>query len=103
MLCDRSLHCYASDSWDLHDLEIELAISRDGETVFEGDTTTAEMVKTCSDLASHLTKSNYVSETAVLLTGTALVPDNDFALRPGDQIDIGIEDIGMLTNTVREV
>jgi len=82
---------------------MEMAISRDGETVFEGNTTTAEMVKTCSGLASHLIKSNYVPETAVLLTGTGLVPDNDFTLRSGDQIDITIEDIGMLTNTVREV
>jgi len=88
---------------DPHNLDMEMAISRDGETVFEGNTTTAEMVKTCSGLASHLIKSNYVPETAVLLTGTGLVPDNDFTLRSGDQIDITIEDIGMLTNTVREV
>ena len=88
---------------DPHDLDVEMAISRGGETIFEGDTTTAEMIKTCDDLVSHLVKSNQVPKTAVLLTGTALVPNDDFTLRPDDRIDISIEDIGVLTNTVREV
>ena len=88
---------------DPHDLDVEMAISRGGETIFEGDTTTAEMIKTCNDLVSHLAKSNQVPKTAVLLTGTALVPNDDFTLRPDDRIDISIEDIGVLTNTVREV
>ena len=88
---------------DPHDLDVEMAISRDGETIFEGNTTTAEMIKTCNDLVSHLAKSNQVPKTAVLLTGTALVPNDDFTLRPDDRIDISIEDIGVLTNTVREV
>jgi len=88
---------------DPHDLDVEMAISRGDETIFEGDTTTAEMIKTCDDLVSHLVKSNQVPKTAVLLTGTALVPNDDFTLRPDDRIDISIEDIGVLTNTVREV
>jgi 2-dehydro-3-deoxy-D-arabinonate dehydratase len=88
---------------DPHNLDVEMAISRDGETIFEGDTTTAEMIKTCDDLVSHLGKSNQVPKTTVLLTGTALVPNDDFTLRPDDRIDISIEDIGVLTNTVREV
>jgi 2-dehydro-3-deoxy-D-arabinonate dehydratase len=88
---------------DPHDLDIEMNISRDERTVFEGRTTTAEMVKTCDDLATHLTKSNYVPEMAVLLTGTALVPDEDFTLHPGDEITISIENVGVLTNTVCEV
>ena len=88
---------------DPHNLDIDMNISRDDKTVFEGDTCTAEMVKTCDDLVSYLTKSNYVPEMAALLTGTALVPDDDFTLHPGDKIDISIEDIGVLTNTVREV
>jgi len=88
---------------DPHDLNIEMTISREGGTVFEGSTTTAEMVETCDDLVSHLTKSNPIPETAVLLTGTALVPGDDFTLHLDDKIDISIENIGVLTNTVREV
>lgn len=88
---------------DPHDLSIEMSIARDGETVFEGNTTTAEMVITCDDLVATLTESNVVPELAVLLTGTALVPDDDFTLQANDEIEIAIERIGSLTNTVRRV
>jgi 2-dehydro-3-deoxy-D-arabinonate dehydratase len=88
---------------DPHDLDISMTIARDEETVFEGTTTTAEMVTTCNDLATHLTKSNTPPEMAVLLTGTALVPEDDFTLQPNDEIEIEIECIGTLTNTVRRV
>jgi 2-dehydro-3-deoxy-D-arabinonate dehydratase len=79
-----------------------MTIARDGETVFEG-TTTAEMVTTCDDLAANLTTSNTLPDMSVLLTGTALVPDDDFTLHPDDEIEITIERIGTLTNTVRRV
>lgn len=88
---------------DPHDLDIEMTIARNGETAFEGTTTTAEMVKTCEDLTSHLTRSNSIPEITVLLTGTALVPDDDFTLQPDDEISIDIESIGTLTNLVRQV
>lgn len=88
---------------DPHDLTMEMTITRDDAVVFEGSTTTAEMVTTCDDLATHLTRSNTLPETAVLLTGTALVPDDDFTLQPNDEIEIEIERIGTLTNTVRRV
>ena len=34
------------------------------------------------------------------MTGTGLVPPPDFTLTPGDLINISIEGIGTLTNTV---
>jgi 2-dehydro-3-deoxy-D-arabinonate dehydratase len=88
---------------DPHDLAIEMTIAREGNPVFEGTTTTAEMVMTCDDLATNLTTSNTFPEMGVLLTGTALVPDDDFTLQPDDEIEITIEQIGTLTNTVCRV
>ena len=88
---------------DPHDLEMTMAIRRDGETVYEDSTTTAEMVRTCEELASYLNRHNAVPETAVLLTGTALVPDDDFTLAPGDAVEITIEDVGTLRNDVVQV
>jgi len=88
---------------DPHDLEIEMTISREGEPVFSGTTATSEMMKSCDELVTSLTKSNPVPEIAVLLTGTALVPDDEFTLHPEDEIEITIENIGTLTNTVRRV
>jgi 2-dehydro-3-deoxy-D-arabinonate dehydratase len=88
---------------DPNDLRMDLEIQRDGEVVFEDGTSTAEMVRTCEDLVSYLARSNPLPETAVLLTGTALVPPDEFTLRPGDEVVIDIESIGRLHNPVVEV
>ena len=37
---------------------------------------------------------------AVLLTGTGVVPPDDFTLHPGDDVAIRIDGIGTLTNPV---
>ena len=37
----------------------------------------------------------------ILSTGTGLVPELSFTLLPGDEVRIGIDGIGTLTNTVR--
>jgi 2-dehydro-3-deoxy-D-arabinonate dehydratase len=88
---------------DPHDLEMTMTIRRDGEAVYEESTNTDQMVRSCEELTSYLTRHNVVPETTVLLTGTALVPDSDFTLRPGDEVEIHIEEIGTLFNGVRTV
>lgn len=85
---------------DPHALEMTMTITRDGEVQYRESTNTSEMVRTCEELASYLTRHNVVPETTVLMTGTALVPDADFTLRPGDAIEIHIEDVGTLENGV---
>ena len=88
---------------DPHDLAMRMTIERDGDRCYEGETTTSEMVRSCEELVSFLTRHNTVPETAVLLTGTSLVPEEGFTLEPGDRIDIDIEGIGRLSNTVTVV
>ncbi|WP_415381943.1 fumarylacetoacetate hydrolase family protein [Halosimplex sp. TS25] len=88
---------------DPHDLEMTMQIHRDGEVAYEGTTNTGEMVRTCEELTSYLTRHNVVPELTVLLTGTALVPEGDFTLREGDEVEIDIEGIGTLTNPVTTV
>lgn len=83
---------------DPHDLEMTMTISRDGETVYDGTTSTAEMVRTCDELVSYVRRHNVVPETAVLLTGTSLVPPDSFSLRADDLVSIAIEGIGTLEN-----
>jgi 2-dehydro-3-deoxy-D-arabinonate dehydratase len=94
--------CVASmdDVPDPHGLEMTMTIRRDDDVVFRDSTSTAEMVRTCEELTSYLTRHNVVPETTVLLTGTALVPSSEFTLRPGDAIEATIEDIGTLHNGV---
>ncbi|WP_435178489.1 fumarylacetoacetate hydrolase family protein [Halorussus sp. AFM4] len=88
---------------DPHDLSISMSIERDGETRFSGETSTGEMVRTCEELVDCFTKHNAVPELAVLLTGTSIVPPDDFDLQEGDAVTIDIESIGTLSNPVVRV
>lgn len=85
---------------DPHDLSMEMRIVRDGDCVYDGSTSTANLVRTCEELVSFLTRHNTLPEMVVLLTGTSLVPNDDFTLSPDDRIKIEVEDIGELINTV---
>lgn len=86
-----------------HDLTLSMEIEREGQTVYDGMTSTSNMVRTCEELTSYLTRHNTVPELSVLLTGTSLVPPDDFTLADGDQVTISIENIGTLENTVETV
>jgi 2-dehydro-3-deoxy-D-arabinonate dehydratase len=95
--------CVTTDVTDPHDLEMSLTVDRDGTTVFEGRTTTSEMVRSCEELVSYLTRHNAIPDVSVLLTGTSIVPDEEFSLRVGDTVSADIEGIGILRNPVTEV
>ncbi|MFB6112112.1 MAG: fumarylacetoacetate hydrolase family protein [Halobacteriaceae archaeon] len=88
---------------DPHDLDMTMSIRRAGETVYEETTNTGEMVRTCEDLAAALAAHNRLPNLTVLLTGTALVPPDEFTLRPDDDVVIDIDQLGRLTNPVVEV
>jgi 2-dehydro-3-deoxy-D-arabinonate dehydratase len=80
-----------------------MRIERDGETVYDDETTTANLARTVEELVSYYTRHNTVPQVSVLLTGTSLVPEDDFTLRPGDSVAIDIENVGELQNPVQEV
>lgn len=88
---------------DPHDLEISMEIERGSKVVFEGTTSTAEMVRTCEELVNYHKRHNAVPELAVLLTGTSLVPPDGFTLQAGDAVRITIENVGTLENAVETV
>lgn len=88
---------------DPHDLEMWMTITRDGEIQYDESTSTAKMVRSVEELTEYFVAHNAVPDVAVLLTGTSLVPQEGFTLHEGDVVEIGIEEIGTLTNTVVEV
>lgn len=88
---------------DPHNLAISCKIFRDGGRVFSGETSTSRMVRTCAELAGFLTRHNTVPDGTVMLTGTGIVPHQEFSLQPGDRVRIEIEDIGILENPVVQV
>lgn len=79
---------------------IRLAIRRGGETAFSGATNVGQMARTFDDLIDYLGRDNSFPDGAVLLTGTGVVPGDDFTLQPGDEVEISIDGIGTLANRV---
>ena len=79
---------------------IRMAILRGGELVFEGSTSIGEMARSFEDLVEHLARDNTFRDGVCLLTGTGIVPDPSFTLKPGDTVDIAIDGIGTLVNSV---
>jgi len=53
------------------------------------------------ELISYLLRDNEIFDGTVLLTGTCIVPPNEFTLLDGDRIEIEISRIGVLNNPVR--
>jgi 2-dehydro-3-deoxy-D-arabinonate dehydratase len=91
---------YVPDDWDAP-LSIELTIcDAGGGQLFSGRTSTAKMRRTFPDLVSWLVRDNPVPAGSVLLTGTGLVPPDDFTLLPGHVVEIHVPEIGTLTNPV---
>ncbi|HXE08596.1 MAG TPA: fumarylacetoacetate hydrolase family protein [Acidobacteriaceae bacterium] len=79
---------------------IGLSITRSGEPAFAAQTTLAELKRNPVDLAGYLFRELSFPTGAFLMTGTGIVPPDDFSLRAGDLISITIAGIGTLTNPV---
>jgi 2-dehydro-3-deoxy-D-arabinonate dehydratase len=80
--------------------EVRLAIRRGGRSAYEGSTTLSTMKRQPKELVDYLFRDNTFPNGCVLLTGTGVVPPDDFTLAHGDEIAITIEPIGTLVNTV---
>lgn len=71
-----------------------------GNVVWDGKTSTEQMVRSFDDLAAWLVRDNPVPPGSILLTGTGLVPPHDFTLVPGQWVEISVPEIGTLVNQV---
>jgi 2-dehydro-3-deoxy-D-arabinonate dehydratase len=79
---------------------IELQIERQGAVTFAGAANTSQMARSFADLIGWLWREASFPKGAILLTGTGIVPGDEFALAPGDLISIRVDGIGTLTNPV---
>ncbi|WP_165221378.1 fumarylacetoacetate hydrolase family protein [Aquisphaera insulae] len=80
--------------------EIGVSIERDGRTAWAGATPLSRMVRTFQELIGWLGRDNHFPDGVILLTGTGVVPPDDFSLRAGDVVSISVEGIGTLVNPV---
>ena len=79
---------------------IRLEISRGGKMAFVGTTTLMELKRGFRELVHFLFRDNSFPDGVFLMTGTGIVPGDDFTLRSGDAIRIEINGIGTLENHV---
>lgn len=85
------------------DMRITMQVRRDETTIYSDAVNVSSMKRTLEELAQWLFKAQSFPVGAVLLTGTAIVPDDDFTLKRGDEVEISITGLGTLTNRVKLV
>jgi len=83
----------------MRDLRISMSIRRDGEIVFEDETDISQMKRSLEVLASYLGRELAFPGGAFLMTGTGIVPEDDFTLMVGDRVGISVGDL-VLENEV---
>lgn len=86
---------------DPYEFEIICRIFRNEEKVFEGSASVGQLKRKLDELVSFLVRDNEIFDGTVLLTGTCIVPPNDFTLADGDRIEIEITGIGVLNNPIK--
>jgi 2-dehydro-3-deoxy-D-arabinonate dehydratase len=79
---------------------IKMTILRGGKQVYNGEVAISQIKRKLPELAGWLYRDMDFTQGCFLMTGTCLVPGNDFTLAKGDKVDITIDGIGTLSNTV---
>jgi 2-dehydro-3-deoxy-D-arabinonate dehydratase len=79
---------------------IKLEILRNHKVVFSQEIKLNQMKRELPELVEYLTRECTFPAGVFLMTGTGIVPPDDFTLSSGDQVNIDIENIGTLTNIV---
>jgi 2-dehydro-3-deoxy-D-arabinonate dehydratase len=80
---------------------ITLEIRRGAEATFVGTTELSALKRKPAELVEYLYRDNSFPQGCFLLTGTGIVPPDDFTLAHGDEIRISISGIGTLINEVQ--
>jgi 2-dehydro-3-deoxy-D-arabinonate dehydratase len=79
---------------------ISIQINRQKTEMFSGSISINQMKRKHTELVEFLFREQTFPHGVFLMTGTGIVPGNDFTLQSGDEIAITIEGIGTLVNQV---
>jgi 2-dehydro-3-deoxy-D-arabinonate dehydratase len=91
---------YITDKPLGNETTIQLNILRNNKTVFSDTIAISQMKRTPEELVSFVYRACSFPHGCLIMTGTGIVPPNDFTLKSGDEIQIKIDNIGTLINTV---
>lgn len=81
------------DVEEMRDLSIKIIIKRTSQTVFQGNTNTANMNRKLEELVTYLFLELSFPQGVFLMTGTGIVPPDQFTLAQGDLITITVGDL----------
>lgn len=84
----------------LDEIEIQITIMRNGKEAFAGTTSAGKLNRKPEELVEWLGRENRFPNGAILMTGTGIVPPDDFTLSIHDAVHITISGIGTLVNVV---
>jgi 2-dehydro-3-deoxy-D-arabinonate dehydratase len=83
------------------DTMIHMQILRNGQSQYNDAVAISQMKRGHQELAGYLFRECSFPNGCYLMTGTCLVPDNSFTLQEKDVVEITIDHIGVLVNTVQ--
>ena len=84
------------------DSDISIQIIRNGQDVFAGNISINRMKRRHEELVEYLCREITFPNGAYLMTGTGIVPPDNFTLLPNDEVRISISAIGTLKNIVKQ-
>jgi 2-dehydro-3-deoxy-D-arabinonate dehydratase len=82
------------------DTGISIEIRRKGQCVFSGEISINRMKRKHTDLVEYLFREMTFPCGTYLMTGTGIVPPDNFTLQPDDEVRIAVDEIGTLINRV---
>lgn len=82
------------------DTNIQLSILRQGERVFQESIKVAQIKRSFQELVDYLYLASSFENGCFLMTGTGIIPPDEFSLLEGDEVQIAIDGIGTLINHV---
>jgi 2-dehydro-3-deoxy-D-arabinonate dehydratase len=80
-----------------------MEIERGGKRVFEGEVPLSQMRRSWGELVSWLYRCERFPDGAVLLTGTGIVPPDDYRMEDGDVVRIECSGVGRMVNVARGI
>lgn len=88
----------ADEPEKIREAEISVEILRGGKSAFGGSTSIGRIKRSFDELIGYLFRNQSFPNGVLLLTGTGVVPPDDFTLQKGDEVRITVEPIGVLSN-----
>ena len=83
---------------EIREADISVEILRGGKSVFAGSTSIGRIKRSFEELIGYLFRNQTFANGVFLLTGTGVVPPDDFTLMRGDEVRITVDPIGTLAN-----